>query len=170
MSALVPLVTGRLELAPLGLDDAPFILELLNSPGFLRFVGDKGVRDLEGARGYLAAGPLASYAKHGFGLLRVALRDGGPAIGICGLIRRPGLDDVDLGFALLPAFEGRGYAAEAARATLERGRDAHGLRRVVAITDPGNAGSVRLLERLGFAFERRIELNGEDLLLFGREV
>lgn len=170
MTALTPLLTDRLELAPLGLDDAPFVLVLLNTPGFLRFVGDKGVRDLEGARRYLVDGPLASYAANGFGLLRVALRDTGAPIGICGLIRRPGLDDVDLGFALLPAYEGRGYAAEAARATLAQGRDAHGLRRVVAITDPGNAASVRVLERLGFARERRIELHGEELLLFGREL
>lgn len=170
MTAPLPIITDRLELAPLALDDAPFVLELLNTPGFLRFIGDKGVRDLDGARRYLAEGPLVSYARHGFGLLRVALRPDGTPIGICGLIRRPGLDDVDLGFALLPAFERKGYAAEAARATLERGREAHGLRRVVAITDPGNSASVRLLERLGFAFERRIELHGEELLLLGREL
>ena len=169
MTALLPLATDRLELAALTLEDAPFILELLNTPGFLRFVGDKGVRDLDGARRYLAAGPLASYARHGLGLLRVSLRQDGAPIGICGLIRREGLADVDLGFALLPSFEGRGYAAEAAAAVLEEGRRRHGLARIVAITDPDNAGSVRVLEKLGFRFERRVELAGEELLLFGHQ-
>ena len=164
------LETDRLRLRRLTLDDAPFILELVNTAGFLRFVGDRGVRTLEDARRYLAERYLASYERHGFGLYRVELRSEGTPVGICGLLRRAELDDVDLGFALLPDFERRGYAGEAAAAVLGEGRDVHGLARIVAITDPDNAGSIRVLGRLGFRFERRVGLDGEELLLFGREI
>lgn len=169
---MLPIETERLRLSRLTLDDAPFILELLNSPGFLRFVGDRGVRTLEAARRYLAEGPLASYARHGFGLYRVALRGDGAPIGICGILKRDTLDDADLGFALLPAFEGRGYASEAAAATLVHGQEDLGLKRLAAITDPDNAGSIRVLERAGFRFEGRVRLlaSEPELNLYLRSV
>jgi len=116
------LESARLALRRLTPEDAPFILELLNDPLFLRFVGDKGVRTLDGARDYIVNGPMASYAQHGFGLFHVSLKPDGTPIGMCGLLKREVLEDVDVGFAYLPRFSGQGYATEAARATIDYGR------------------------------------------------
>ena len=159
--------TDRLRLRRLVPEDAPFILELLNEPSFLRNIADKGVRTLEDARGYLVNGPMASYARHGFGLFAVELKESGLPLGICGLIRREGLADVDVGFAFLERHWGRGFAVEAAAATLAYGLNQLGLARIVAITAPGNQGSIRVLERIGMRFERMIELpqyGGENRL------
>ena len=164
---LISIDTGRLQLRRLALDDAPFILRLLNEPSWLRFIGDKGVRTGEDAQRYLRDGPLAMYERTGFGLLRVALHGGAP-IGMCGLIRRDTLADVDIGFAMLPEYWGGGYAFEAARAVLDFGLRELGLPRVVAITAPDNERSIRLLERLGLVFESNIRLAGadEDIALY----
>ena len=150
--------TDRLLLRQLSLDDAEFILELLNEPSFLQFIGDKGVRTLADAREYIRRGPLASYELHGFGLYLTVLKEGDISIGMCGLIKRESLPDVDIGFAFLPAYWSKGYALEAATAVLELGMRSHGLKRVVAITNPDNATSIRLLERLGLKYERLIRL------------
>lgn len=153
--------TERLTLSRLTPDDAPFILELVNEPGWLRYIGDKGVHDMEGARGYIQNGPMDMYARLGFGLYRVELKTGGTPIGICGLIKRDTLQDVDIGFALLARFHGKGFALEAARATLEHARRDHGLTRVVAITAPDNQGSIRLLEKLGMRYQETLRLTPE---------
>jgi RimJ/RimL family protein N-acetyltransferase len=162
------LETERLRLRPLSFDDADFVVELLNEPSFLRYIGDKGVRDRASACRYLETGPLASYARFGFGLLCVERRSDAAPIGICGLLKRETLDDVDVGFAFLPRAWGLGYAFEAATAVLEQGRDELGLGRVVAITSPDNQASIRLLERLGFRFEglRRLTPDGDEVRLF----
>jgi ribosomal-protein-alanine N-acetyltransferase len=160
--------TDRLTLRRLTPDDAPFILELLNDPLFLRFVGDKGVRTLEGARDYIINGPMASYAQHGFGLFHVSLKSGGTPIGMCGLLKREVLEDVDVGFAYLPQFSGQGYATEAARATLDYGRTVLGLKRIVAITAPDNAGSQNVLKKIGLHHTKTLKLPAyqTDSLLF----
>ena len=165
------LETGRLVLRRLSTDDAPFLLELLNEPSFLRHIGDKGVRTEADARRYVETGPLASYERFGFGLWRVERKDGGEPIGMCGLLKREALPDVDVGFAFLPRYWRSGYALEAASAVLASARDAFGLSRVVAITAPDNVASIRLLERLGFRFERmaRVPEDGPEVKLFGRE-
>ena len=152
------LETKRLELRRLTPEDAPFILELLNDPLFLRFVGDKGVRTDSDARKYILHGPMASYAQHGFGLFHVSLKPDGTPIGMCGLLRREVLDDVDVGFAYLPRFSGQGYATEAARATIDYGRTALGLKRIVAITAPDNAGSQAVLRKIGLRHEQTLRL------------
>lgn len=154
------LATERLVVRRFTADDAPFVLELVGQPAFLRFIGDKGARDLEGARAYLRAGPLASYELHGFGLFHVALAVSGEPLGMCGLLRRAGLDDVEVGFAFLEGHWGHGFALEAARAVLEYGRAGHGLERIVAVTHPQNERSAHLLERLGLRLERAVELEG----------
>lgn len=154
--------TDRLILRRLCADDAAFILELVNDPDWLRFIGDKGVRNLDDARAYIENGPVAMYGKHGFGLWRVELKHGGTPIGMCGLIKRDTLDDVDLGFAYLPRFRGHGYAREAAAATLAHGAARIGLRRIVAITSLDNAASGRLLEAVGLTFERLLDLSRTD--------
>lgn len=148
--------------------DAPVMLALLNDPGFLRYIGDKGVRTLADAAAYIERGPLASYAQHGFGLWLVTLKDGGTAIGMCGLIKREGLDDVDIGFAYLPQFCGCGYATEAAAATLHHGRTVLGLKRIVAITAPDNTASANVLRKIGLRHTRTLRLPTlpTDSLLF----
>ena len=153
-SLLAPAViiceTARLRLRYLQADDdAPFILGLLNEPSFICNIGDRGVRTLEDARRYVTNGPLASYAKFGFGLFKVELKESGVPIGICGLLKRDWLQDVDVGFAFLPQFWSKGYAIESAAAVVGWGRDAHGVERVVAITAAHNEGSMRVLEKLG---------------------
>jgi RimJ/RimL family protein N-acetyltransferase len=159
--------TDRLGLRELNLDDAGFILELLNEAGFIRFIGDKGVRDLASARDYLSQGPLDSYARNGFGLYAVCLRDGTP-IGICGLVKRQGLSDPDLGFAFLSRYWFKGYAVESAAAVLRHARDVLNLRRIVAITSPDNAQSIAVLQKNGFQFERKVCLvdHSPELKLF----
>jgi RimJ/RimL family protein N-acetyltransferase len=161
--------TERLMLSRLTADDAQFILQLVNEPAFVRYIGDRGVRTLDDARRYLEAGPLASYARRGFGMYRVSLKAGDIPIGICGLIKRDGLEDVDIGFAFLPAYWDRGYASESAGAVMRSEAAALGLTRIVAITTPDNLASIRVVEKLGLRFERTVRLQGNDaeLCLFG---
>jgi ribosomal-protein-alanine N-acetyltransferase len=154
--------TDRLVLRPLTTEDAPFVVRLLNEPAFLRYIGDRGVRTVPDAEAYIREGPVRSYAAHGFGLYLVELKDGRVPVGLCGLLKREALDDVDVGYALLPEYASRGYAVEAARATLDHARDALGLRRVVALVTPGNTASTRLLAKLGMAFERTLRMPGAD--------
>jgi RimJ/RimL family protein N-acetyltransferase len=162
------LETDRLALRELDAEDAPFILELLNEPGWIRHIGDRGVRTVEAAREYLLNGPVKMYREHGFGLYCVSLKADGTPLGICGLIRRAGLDDVDIGFAFLARHEGRGYGVESAGAVLAHARGVLGMARVVAITSVDNAGSIRLLERIGLRFEKMMRLpgDGEEIRLF----
>jgi len=145
------LETARLKLRHLVPVDAPFILELVNEPGWLRFIGDRGVHDLESAQGYIEKGPRAMYPRLGFGLYCVESKAEGASLGLCGLIKRDSLEDVDLGFAFLERHQGKGYAREAALATLEEARGL-GLPRVAAITSPDNGRSIHLLAALGFRF------------------
>jgi [ribosomal protein S5]-alanine N-acetyltransferase len=160
--------TERLVLRQLELDDADFILELLNEAAFLRFIGDKGVRNLETAREYIEKGPIDSYGRHGFGLYATCLLDGTPA-GICGLVKRDALADVDVGFAFLSRHCSKGYAAESAAAVLAHARRVLRLQRVVAITAPENFSSIAVLEKIGLKFERMIRLteHSSELKLFG---
>jgi ribosomal-protein-alanine N-acetyltransferase len=161
--------TARLRITRLTADDAPFILELLNDPDFLRYIGDRGVRTLDHAAAYLTNGPLASYARHGFGLYLVSLTDSACPIGIAGVLRRENLDDPDIGFAFLPAFRGQGYAIEAARGVIHHAKHDLALGRLVAIVSPANEASRRLLDRLGFRLEGRLRLaeGAEEVELFG---
>src|SRR5271170_1369046 len=147
--------TERLELRELELSDAQFVLELLNEAAFLRFIGDKGVRDLDDACAYIINGPMDSYAQHGFGLYATCLGDGTPA-GICGLVKRESLEDPDVGFAFLSRHCSRGYATESAAAVLAHARRVLGLQRVVAISSPDNSGSINVVTKIGLKFERMI--------------
>ena len=148
------LETERLILRELTFDDAPFILTLLNDPSFLRYINDKNVRNLVDARQYMLNGPMASYARHGFGLYLVALKDSAVPIGLCGLLKREELPDADIGFAFLPEFWGKGFALESAIAVMNDARQRLGLKRVLAIVMPENAASIKFLEKLGMKFER----------------
>lgn len=161
------LQTDRLSLREFSTDDAEFILELLNEPAFIQNIVDRGVRNLDGARDYILNGPVASYRKNGFGLYRVGLKDSDTPIGMCGLVKRETLEDVDIGYAFLARHWSKGYAFESASAVMDYGRGAIGLKRIVAVVSPGNHGSIRVLEKLGLSFERNIQLpgySGEGLL------
>jgi len=157
--------TERLALRELAEADADFIHGLLNEPSFLQYIGDRGVRTPEDARAYIRNGPMASYAANGFGLWLVVRKEDGAPLGMCGLLKREALDDVDLGFAYRPAFWRQGYAVEAGRAVLDLARDRFGLGRIVAITLEDNTGSIAVLQRLGFVFERLVQLPGDDTTL-----
>jgi len=150
------LETERLLLRRLTKDDAAFILELLNEPAFLENIGDRGARTLADARRYIARGPVASYRKFGFGLYLVELKESGAPIGICGLLKRDWLKDVDIGFAFLQKFWWQGYARESAAAVMHYGWTTLRLKRIVAITKPTNQASITLLEKLGLRFEKII--------------
>ena len=148
------LETERLVLRWLGDEDAEFIVELMNDPDWLRFIGDRGIRTADDARRYVATGPAAMIARLGFGMYAVELKETGAPIGICGLVEREWLEAVDLGFAFLPRFRGTGYAREAAAATLDYARTTLGLDAILAIVSPENHDSVRLLTKLGMDFVR----------------
>ncbi len=153
--------TARLVLRCLTDADAAFMLDLLNQPSFIENIGDRGARTLDEARAYIAKVPVASYRRYGFGLYLVVVKDSGEAAGICGLVKRDGLDDVDLGFALLPRHWKKGYAVESALAVKDYAARVVGLRRLVAITAPANWSSIRVLETVGFSFERMVRLRPE---------
>lgn len=165
------LETPRLRIRTFTVDDAPFAYELVNDPAWIQNIGDRNVRSFEDARGYLERGPIAMYERHGFSLFAVELKETGATIGMCGLIRREVLEDVDIGFAFLPGFRRKGYALESARAVMEHAWGPLKLTRLVAIVDPANTPSIQLLETLGFTFERWMKLPNDDveLKLLGRQ-
>ena len=165
------LETERLSLRELTVDDAEFIMTLLNEPSFLRYIGDKKVRNLDDARQYILNGPVASYERHGFGLNCVELRESHTPIGMCGLLKRDELPDPDIGFALLPDFWSKGFAFEAAQAVLKDARERLQLQRILAITSLDNEASINLLQRLGFSFDEVVQMapDREPLRLFSSE-
>ena len=164
------LETERLVLRWLSTEDSGFILHLVNDPSWLQFIGDKGVHTLEDARSYILNGPVEMYSRLGFGLYLTELKLSGEPIGICGLVKRDSLQDVDIGFAFLPGFWGNGYAIEAASAVLAHGKSVLGLKRIVAITSPDNHSSIRLLEKMGMGYEKMVTLsdNAPESSLFAR--
>ena len=166
------LETERLQLRMLSVDDAEFILRLLNEPSFIQNIGDRGVRTINDARAYILKGPIASYEKFGFGLWMVETRLESTPIGICGLLKRDVLADVDIGYALLPEFWSQGYALEAASAVVSYAHEKLGLKRVLAVTNSDNQSSIRLLEKMGFKYERMVRLSEEapEIKLFAAEV
>lgn len=146
----VVISTARLRLRRFTYEDAPFLVVLLNDAAFLQYIGDRGVRTEADARQYLDFGPLASYAANNFGLWCMERLDTGAPIGTCGLLKRPTLDDVDVGYALVPEARGAGYAREAVAGVLQYARETLMLSKVVAIVAPGNVASIRVVESLGY--------------------
>jgi RimJ/RimL family protein N-acetyltransferase len=166
------LETDRLILRWLSADDdAAFILELLNDPSCVRFIGDKGVRTFEDARNYILNGPVASYKQFGFGLYATELKVSRVPIGICGILKRDTLPHPDIGFAFLPAYWNQGYAYESAAAVMAHARDL-GIDRVLAITAPDNEASAKLLTKIGLRFERLLKLTEDaaEVKLFGSDI
>ena len=163
--------TERLILRKLTVDDAAFMLELLNQPSFIQFIGDRGVRTLDDARQFILTRYIAAYERLGFGMYLTLLKEDLVPIGICGLIRRNELDDVDIGYAFLPQYWSKGYAFESASAVLAYARNTLGIKRILGITTADNKGSIRVLEKAGLKFERMVKLSGDDeeLKLFASE-
>jgi RimJ/RimL family protein N-acetyltransferase len=155
------LETDRLRLRRLSVDDAEFTLRLLNEPSFIQNIGDRGVRSIEDARAYILKGPVASYEKFGFGLWLIEEKGTGAPVGICGLLKRDVLEDVDIGYALLPEFWSRGYAFESASAVMSYARERLGSNRVLAVVNADNQSSIRLLEKMGFHYDRMIRLSDD---------
>ena len=162
------LETDRLTLRLQTIDDAAFILELMNDPSWLRFIGDRGLRTTEDSTAYILNGPIRMYEEYGFCLFLVERKEDLVPIGICGLIKRDSLEDVDIGFAFLPKYWSKGYAYEAASSVMTYGKDTLGLNRIVAITTKDNHASAKLLEKVGLQFERLIRMpnDHEELKLF----
>jgi len=165
------LETERTILREVTETDAEFVLDLLNQPSFIHYIGDRNVRNVAQARDYIESRFTESYKRFGFAMWAVVLKETGELIGLCGFVKRDGLPDADIGFAFLPQFEKRGYAFESASAAMRYGRDVLNLPRVLAITSIDNASSQRLLEKIGLKFERLIFLPGdsEELKLFSTE-
>jgi RimJ/RimL family protein N-acetyltransferase len=163
------LQTERLNLRTVSVDDAPFYLGLLNEPSWIQNIGDRNVRTLEQARQAILDGPVAMQAERGHSLYVVERKDDQVPMGLCGLIKRDSLVDVDIGYAFKPAYWGQGYAFEAAQAVLHYAKDSVGLKRLAAITSPENGSSNRLLRKLGFQFEKltSFEPKGTDTNLYG---
>lgn len=165
------LETERTILREINEPDAEFILDLLNQPSFIRYIGDRNVRSVDEAREFIESRFKESYKKFGFGLWTVESKTTDEAMGICGFVKRDGLPDADIGFAFLPQHEKKGYAFESAAAVMKYGREVLNLGRVLAITSKDNESSGRLLAKLGFKFERLISLSddAEELKLFSSE-
>jgi RimJ/RimL family protein N-acetyltransferase len=161
------LETKRLVLRRYELDDAQFIVELVNSPGWIEFIGERNILTEESAIDYLLTGPMKSYKELGFGLSMVQLKDGTP-VGMCGILKRESFDHPDLGFAFLPRFTGNGYALEIASATIRYAKEKFDIKTLLAITVPKNDRSIRLLEKLGFKFRRSIFVSADnkELMMF----
>ncbi|MFF2177990.1 GNAT family N-acetyltransferase [Lysinibacillus sp. NPDC058147] len=159
--------TERLILRLQTTDDADFILELVNDPSWLQFIGDRGVRTVEDACEYIV-NALRMYEQFGFCFYLVERKEDQIPLGLCGLNKRVSLEDVDIGYAFLPRYWGKGYAYEAASATLAYGIDKLGLNRIVAITTQDNHASAKLLEKIGLEFERLVQFSNdaEELRLF----
>ncbi len=150
------LESERLLLREFTIDDATFILTLVNTPSWIKFIGDRNIHTLDAAHKYLESGPMESYRKNGYGLSAVLLKDSNTLIGMCGLVNRETTDYIDIGFALLSEYSNKGYGYEIAAATLRHANDKLGIKRVVAITHPDNVPSIRLLNKLGLRFEKKI--------------
>ena len=156
------LETDRLVLREFNAGDAEFILTLLNTRGWIEFIGDRNVKTVEDAKTFLETGLIKSYKENGFGLWAAILKNTNTPIGMCGLVNRKSLEDTDIGFALLPEYTLFGYGYEMTRATLNYAHRVLEISKIVAITDPKNISSIKLLEKLGLEFEKIITLSEKD--------
>lgn len=157
--------TERLILRKFTLNDSAFMLELLNTPAWLRFIGDRGIRTIEETDQYLLDGNIRSYQEYGFGFYVVVVKETNEPIGICGIKKREELDDVDIGFGFFPQFIGKGYGYEAASATLDYALNILKIKRIVAIVNPENSPSIGLIKKIGLVFEKMIQLSPKDIEL-----
>ena len=163
--------TNRLIISKITLDDAAFFLELVNTPNFIKYIGDRNLKTVEDAKTYLKNGTLKSYEDFGFGFYKLLLKEeNNKAIGTCGLVKREQLDNVDIGFAMLPEYEGKGFGYESCIAVLKLAKEQFKLNKVLAITLPTNNNSIKLLEKIGLSYEKRVKPFEDELLLFAKNL
>lgn len=160
--------TDRLLINRITLDDAGFILKLMNDKDWIKNIGDRGIRTIEEAEEYIRTRFLKTYDEVGFGFYSLILKNTHQSIGIAGLVDREGIDHIDIGYGMLPEFRGKGYAFEATKAVYDYGYKDLKLDKIVAIVNPDNPGSIKLLSKLGLEFEKMIRLPDEeiDIMLF----
>ena len=160
--------TEHLLLNPTSVEDAGYVLELLNSPKWLHYIGDRNVMSLDDAKKYVEERILPQLYELGYSNYTITLKSNGAKIGSCGLYKREGLEHVDIGFAFLPQYEKQGYAFESASKILEVANSELHLKKVLAITTQENTDSQKLLEKLGLKFQKiiRIPNDEEDLMLY----
>ena len=165
------LETERLSLREITTADAEFLLQLLNEPSFINNIGDRNVRTIADAERYALNGPIASYEQHGFGLYLVVLKETAEPIGICGLVKRETLPDADIGYAFLPAFWKKGYALEATAATKRHAFAVLGQKKLLAIVNPENASSIKVLEKIGLRFSHMVRMSQDapEICLYSSE-
>lgn len=154
--------TERLLISEISVDDADFVNNLLNQPSFIKYIGDRNVRNAVEARGYIESKFLESYRRFGFGMYLVELKKDQIPIGICGFVKRDALPDADIGFAFLPEHCSQGYAVESAAAMMNHGKTVLGFKRILAITTKDNVSSAKLLRKIGFEFEKVLKLSDDD--------
>ena len=159
---MIKLETERLIIDEMQPAEAPFVLELLNDEAYIEHIGDRNIRTLEQAQEFLVEKVIASYARNGFGMYAVRLKRDGSLVGMCGLVKRESLVDIDIGYGFLSQARGHGYALESARCVMDWATTTLGLQRLVAIVSPTNTPSVTLLESLGLRFESIVKLEGEE--------
>ena len=157
--------TERLLLREFTLDDAAFILSLVNTPSWLEFIGDRNIHSIEDAEAYLKNGPITSYKTNDYGLSAIVLKAIQTPVGMCGLVNRETTDYIDIGFALLPEYTGKGYAYEIAASTMDYAKNILGIEKVVAITNANNVSSIKLLNKLGLQFDKTVSLSVNDSAL-----
>lgn len=165
--------TERLLISKVTLEDAPFFYELMNTPNWLKYIGDRNIKSVKASEENLKNGILKSYKESGFGFYKVLLKsEKNKTIGTTGMVKREQLEDVDIGFGFLPNYEGKGYGYESSIEIMKLAKSKFNLKKIVAITNPDNNNSIKLLEKLGLVFEKRINPfdKDEELLLFAKDL
>ena len=163
--------TERLIISKINIKDAPFFLELMNTPHWLKYIGDRNIKSIEDAEEAIKSGHLKSYKNNGFGFYKLLLKsEKNKTIGTAGLIKRDQLEDIDIGFGFLPDYEGKGFGYEASLEIMKLAKEVFNIEKLVAITNPNNKNSIKLLEKLGLTLEKRIKPFEDDkeLLLFAK--
>jgi RimJ/RimL family protein N-acetyltransferase len=156
--------TDRLILREFNKGDVDFILELVNAENWIQYIGDRNIKNPAQAQAYIEKSLVKSYKDHGYGLWQVQLKDAKTPIGMCGLVNRKGLDDIDIGFAILPRFCKKGYALEAAKATMKYAKNSLNIQRVIAINDESNQASIQLLNKIGLYYKKTMSLSKDNVV------
>ena len=155
---MTSLQTERLELRPFTLDDASAYWPLVSNPDVLRHTGESPLKSLTEVRELIASRPLRDYVTYGYGRLACIEKATGELVGFCGLKYLEDLRETDIGYRFLPRCWGVGHATESATAVIRHGTDVLGLKRIIGLVEPGNTGSIRVLEKLGLELESRVTL------------
>ncbi len=165
---MIVLTTSRLEIVEITIEDSAFIFELLNTPSWKKFIGDRGIKTQEDAKNYILNKFTPAYSLWWFGFRLVRTKDDKTPIGICGLVKRDALEHIDIGFAFLPEYEGKGFGFESASAVMDYAKNTLNIKTIAGITNSDNKSSIALLEKLGLHFQKMILLPNEteEIMLF----